>query len=118
MLVRVWFVLVALTIFGLLAMGWAQENETPKTEKLDGTVKGIIVGLNRVTLAVLSSSTSHDLLAHKPRKTSTLVADRNGSDCALPKEKAMEVFGLNRLAHTNRQNKRLLLSRLHSRKCR
>jgi hypothetical protein len=36
-------------------MGWAQENETPKTEKLDGTVKGIIVGLNRVTLAVLSS---------------------------------------------------------------
>jgi len=55
MLVRVWFVLVALTIFGLVAMGWAQENETPKTEKLDGTVKGIIVGLNRVTLAVLSS---------------------------------------------------------------
>jgi hypothetical protein len=54
MLVRVWFVLVALTIFGLGAMGWAQENETPKTEKLDGTVKGIIVGLNRVTLAVLS----------------------------------------------------------------
>jgi len=55
MLVRVWFVLVALTIFGPVAMGWAQENETPKTEKLDGTVKGIIVGLNRVTLAVLSS---------------------------------------------------------------
>jgi hypothetical protein len=55
MLVRVWFALVALTIFGLVAMGWAQENETPKTEKLDGTVKGIIVGLNRVTLAVLSS---------------------------------------------------------------
>jgi hypothetical protein len=54
MLVRVWFVLVALTILGLVAMGWAQENETPKTEKLDGTVKGIIVGLNRVTLAVLS----------------------------------------------------------------
>jgi hypothetical protein len=55
MLVRVWLVLVALTIFGLVGMGWAQENETPKTEKLDGTVKGIIVGLNRVTLAVLSS---------------------------------------------------------------
>ena len=55
MLVRVWFVLVALTILGLVAMGWAQEDETPKTEKLDGTVKGIIVGLNRVTLAVLSS---------------------------------------------------------------
>jgi hypothetical protein len=87
MLVRVWFVLVALTIFGLVAMGWAQENETPKTEKLDGTVKGIIVGLNRVTLGSPIIPTSHVLLAHKPRKTSTLVADRNGSDCALPKRK-------------------------------
>jgi len=55
MLVRVWHGLVALTVFGLVAMGWAQESETTKTEKLDGTVKGIIVGLNRVTLAVLSS---------------------------------------------------------------
>jgi hypothetical protein len=55
MLVRVWFVLVALTIFSVVAIGWTQENEATKTEKLDGTVKGIIVGLNRVTLAVLSS---------------------------------------------------------------
>jgi hypothetical protein len=55
MLVRVWHGFVALTVFGLVAIGWAQESETPKTEKLDGTVKGIIVGLNRVTLAVLSS---------------------------------------------------------------
>ena len=46
--------LVALTVFGLVTISWAQEGEATKTEKLDGTVKGIIVGLNRVTLAVLS----------------------------------------------------------------
>jgi len=55
MLVRIWYGFVALSVFGLVAVGWAQENETTKTEKLDGTVKGIIVGLNRVTLAVLSN---------------------------------------------------------------
>jgi hypothetical protein len=54
MLVRVWHGFVVLAVFSLVATGRAQENETPKTEKLDGTVKGIIVGLNRVTLAVLS----------------------------------------------------------------
>ncbi len=50
----VWYGFVALTVFGLVTISWAQEGEATKTEKLDGTVKGIIVGLNRVTLAVLS----------------------------------------------------------------
>jgi len=54
MLVWVRYGLVALTVFGLVTISWAQEGEATKTEKLDGTVKGIIVGLNRVTLAVLS----------------------------------------------------------------
>ena len=53
--VRIWYGFVALSVFGLIAISWAQENETTKTERLDGTVKGIVVGLNRVTLAVLSS---------------------------------------------------------------
>ncbi len=54
MIVWVWYGFVALTVFGLVTISWAQEGEATKTEKLDGTVKGIIVGLNRVTLAVLS----------------------------------------------------------------
>lgn len=49
------FALIAFAIAGLVVCGWSQEQETPKTERLDGTVKGIIVGLNRVTLAILSS---------------------------------------------------------------
>ncbi len=48
--------LTAIVFIGLVINSWAQETETPKTERLDGTVKGIIVGLNRVTLAVLSSN--------------------------------------------------------------
>lgn len=46
--------LTAVMFIGLIVNSWAQEPEPTKTEKLDGTVKGIIVGLNRVTLAVLS----------------------------------------------------------------
>ncbi|MFN3420967.1 MAG: lytic transglycosylase domain-containing protein [Armatimonadota bacterium] len=46
--------LAAVAFIGLIANSWAQEAEPPKTERLDGTVKGIIVGLNRVTLAILS----------------------------------------------------------------
>lgn len=46
--------LALIALFSLAVSGWAQETETVKTERLDGTVKGIIVGLNRVTLAILS----------------------------------------------------------------
>lgn len=48
------FALIALTFISLTAISWAQEMEPNKIERLDGTVKGIIVGLNRVTLAILS----------------------------------------------------------------
>ncbi|MFN4179345.1 MAG: lytic transglycosylase domain-containing protein [Armatimonadota bacterium] len=48
--------LTAVLFIGLIVNSWAQEAESPKTERLDGTVKGIIVGLNRVTLAILSSN--------------------------------------------------------------
>ncbi len=51
---RLAFIVLALT--GLIVNGWAQETEPPKTERIDGTVKGIIVGLSRVTLAVLSTN--------------------------------------------------------------
>lgn len=46
--------LAALALTVLTVGVRAQEAENPRTERLDGTVKGIIVGLNRVTLAVLS----------------------------------------------------------------
>ncbi len=46
--------LTSVVFIGLIANGWAQEAEPNKRERLDGTVKGIIVGLNRVTLAILS----------------------------------------------------------------
>ncbi|MGQ9519432.1 MAG: lytic transglycosylase domain-containing protein [Candidatus Fervidibacter sp.] len=52
---RCWFWAIALALASLTADGWAQEVEAPQTEKLDGTVKGIVIGLSRVTLAVLSS---------------------------------------------------------------
>lgn len=52
---RRWFWAIALVLGSLTADGWAQEVEVPRTEKLDGTVKGIVIGLSRVTLAVLSS---------------------------------------------------------------
>ncbi|MCX7642633.1 MAG: lytic transglycosylase domain-containing protein [Armatimonadetes bacterium] len=47
---------IALSLAILAVSGWTQEAENPKTERLDGTVKGIIVGLNRVTLAVLATN--------------------------------------------------------------
>lgn len=51
---RLWLALISFALAGLAVNSWSQEPETPKTERLDGTVKGIIVGLNRVTLAILS----------------------------------------------------------------
>ena len=87
MLVRVWHGFVVLAVFSLVATGRAQENETPKTEKLDGTVKGIIVGLNRVTLAVLSSRQVMSYLHTSQEKLPPwLRTGRDAKDCGDLKE--------------------------------
>lgn len=47
--------LIALMLFSLIPGSWAQDGGTAQTERLDGTVKGVVIGLRRVTLAILSS---------------------------------------------------------------
>lgn len=49
-----WFRASVILLLGLVTCVWSQETETTALERLDGTIKGIIVGLNRVTMAVLS----------------------------------------------------------------
>lgn len=51
---RYWLGLGLILTFNLTTYVWSQETKEPVMERLDGTVKGIIVGLNRVTMAVLS----------------------------------------------------------------
>lgn len=53
-MVRYWLGLALIISVSLTNCVQAQGTEENVTERLDGTVKGIIVGLNRVTMAVLS----------------------------------------------------------------
>ncbi len=58
---RYWFGLGLMMLFSFNAFVWAQGTEATSTERLDGTIKGIIIGLNRVTMAVLSS---HQIISY------------------------------------------------------
>ncbi|MCS7191468.1 MAG: lytic transglycosylase domain-containing protein [Armatimonadetes bacterium] len=61
--------------------GWSQENDLSSTERLDGTIKGIIVGLSRVTVAVLSHNQIVTFLHTHPDKMPQWV--RSGIDVTI-----------------------------------
>ncbi len=71
-MVSVWVrLLFALVMVSVLSFsGWTQQSETesPTTEQLDGTVRGIITGLNRVTVMIQSPRQVAFYLHSSPEK--------------------------------------------------